>query len=183
MDQQQPASSRAAWPLLLVAALSFIPVLGFFIGSAAVTWALLTDRPRARLAMGLGAGGALLNVAAFLALAWVGSRHDAMRLAQAQIVERDLGRLVVAIEAFRERTGEYPETLQALLGPLRLGSVNIYDPTRGILRTQPYEYARDREGRSYDVFSPGRDGMAGTADDIRPIVGDSIDAPGYRPVR
>ena len=53
-------NAKRSWPLVLLAGCSFIPGCGLLFGAAGVSWGLVSDRPRARLAVVLGAAGALL---------------------------------------------------------------------------------------------------------------------------
>src|ERR1051326_2435112 len=59
MNAEGGSRPQASWPLLVVAACSFLPGLGFFFAAGAVSWALLSSRPRRRppLALGVGGGG------------------------------------------------------------------------------------------------------------------------------
>jgi hypothetical protein len=170
-----PPSRARSWPLIVLAAASFVPFLGIFFGAAAVTWGLLSERPRARLAIILGGSGAFLQMAGGLALALFLQTAPSMRQYQAQSTAQDLERLVTALDAYRASTGHYPATLHVLVGrPLPAGLVNIYDQTRGPFRVRPYQYRRAPDGRSFDLFSAGPDGIPGTPDDIRPVLSDSV---------
>ena len=178
------APARRAWPLILVAALSFVPAVGIVAAAAAVSWALAGSRPRARLAVIVAVAGVLFN----LGLALTVPRHfharREIRAVEAQDTRSDLNRLVGALDDYHARTGRYPPTLSALVAywfPRRI--LNIHDHTGGLLglpRTYRYRVAPD--GRSFDLYSVGPDGKAHTADDIRPSLPDSLrGTSGYRP--
>jgi Type II secretion system (T2SS), protein G len=179
----EPAPRRA-WPLLLLAACSFVPGLGFFLGAAAVTWALVTNRPRRKLAVALGATGALLNlVAPVVVMLRTADRGEFTRI-QSEFTRQDLTRLVAELEQYRAQTGHYPATLQILVGvPIPRRLINIYDRSRGpFAMPRPYEYHLSADGTSYDLFSVGPDGVPHTADDIRPVVAESLrERVGYQP--
>lgn len=173
-----PPRRKPAWPLFLLAGLSFIPILGFFIGSVAAGWGLVSSRRRALVAAGIGAGGALLNLIALFGLGLMLGTKGGPELeqAQAQIARQSLFEVVMALEAYREAEGHYPPSLGAL--QQRLGfrrPVNIADPTAGIFRFRPYQYELAPDGASYDLYAVGLDRQPGTADDIRPEVPDSLE--------
>ena len=181
-----PPESRqreSAWPLLVVAGSAFLPIIGFFLGAVAVSWGLLSDRPRARLAVGLGFAGALANLALVFIVAW--STHDspAMRQAREETTVTDLTKVVLALEDYRREQYRYPATLRALIGqPVPTRLLGIHDLAAGLFQTRLYQYHPAPSGQSYDLFSVGLDGRPGTADDLRPALSDSLSrSTGYRP--
>lgn len=183
MTSPETPQPRSGWPVIALGATSFIPGLGFILGSIAVTWGLLSSRRRAWVGAVVGATGALLNVAALFALYGAFRRSPEMQKAQAVMVQADLVQLVAALDAWHERTGEYPATLQELLarqGPLR--PINIFDHSRSVFSTTPLEYHPAADHQSFDLYSAGPDGVAGNDDDIRPRLPDSVAGrTGYRP--
>jgi hypothetical protein len=63
-----------------------------------------------------------------------------------------------------------------------LHPLNILDQGASFFAFRPYHYSLAGDGLSYDLFSVGRDGKPGTADDLRPELPDSLKArSGYRP--
>ncbi len=177
MTQPAPARPRATWPLYLVAALAFIPGLGFILGSIAVSWGLVSSRPGARRAVALAASGALLNILGMLLLfSKSGSGTAVFRDEFRRGLERNLGDVVLALEEYQSKRHSYPESLQDLQrarGPLHAAPILDYGP--GIFRIQrPFQYMVAPDGLSYDLFSVGPDGKPGTTDDIRPTVPDSL---------
>jgi hypothetical protein len=189
-----PARQRA-WPLLAFASLSFIPVLGIFLGVAAICWGLVSDRPRALWGVALGATGLLLHVAGGVSVYEYNSRHNPVAMTQlnttlaqrhAADARSDLAALVAGIEAYRAHYGAYPPSLPVLqqAALLALHPVNIVDQSAPRLIPRFYQYRLAPDGRSYDLFAVGPDGTPGTADDIRPVLADSLRRrSGYRPLR
>lgn len=179
-----PPRPQASWPLLLLAVLSFIPGAGFVCGSLAVTWGLLTDLPRAKLAIAIGATGALLQLGVFVALmATKGPDMFQMGGVLSQVTRQDLVNVVRALEEFHEENAEYPETLEDLVrGNLR---INVSDLSAGFsLRPEPYQYQLFAGGKHYDLFAVGPDGEPETEDDIRPVLPEKLKArAGYRPAK
>ena len=174
---------KRAWPLLLAASLSFVPGFGVFFAAAAVTWALVADRPRTTLSLVIGATGGLLNLVTGILLI-LKLQHGGV-LAQAEMLatRRDLTEIVVALEDYHTRQGRYPPDLRILVGvPIPTRLLNIFDRTQSLISTRLYVYHLSDEGSSYDLFAAGADGVPHTADDIRPALTDSLTLySGYRP--
>lgn len=179
----QPGRAKRAWPLFLLAGASFIPAFGVFFGAAAVTWALVSDRPRALVAAGLGATGALLNILASGLLVWRLGSNPVYAASRAIRARRDITKLVVALETYRREQGQYPARLDAFTQlPYSLRLVNIQDFSAGVFsRPRVYHYDLAPDGRSYTLFAVGADGRPGTADDVFPDVPGSLTGrSGYR---
>lgn len=173
---------KATWPLMALAVLAFVPGLGFFIGAAALTWGLLSSRPRAKLAAAIAGAGALLNLAGVMVAMFSMRDNPLMKEARQRATRDDLGQLVLALERFRDKRGRYPLGLQELMQPVPIGLVNIYDQSSGTFIPRLYHYRRLADSTGYDVFAVGSDGTAGTPDDIRPQIPDSLlGRVGYRP--
>jgi hypothetical protein len=197
MDTHSPAAARSpgkrAWPLLVFACFSFVPLLGVFLGVAAITWGLVSDRPRAFWAVAIGAAGLLLHVGGGAAFYQYTRRHFPAAMARADsatsqeklaTTQRDLASLVERIEAYHDRYGAYPPSLPVLqqTAMLSLHLVNIVDQSGSSVIPRFYQYRVAPDGRTYDLFAVGPDGKPGTADDIRPRLADSLRArSGYRP--
>lgn len=133
----------------------------------------------------VAAGGALLNIVGFVAFTlFVSKDSDIYSQARTLAVQNDLLTLVREIETFREENGTYPPSLSALQQrPAILRTINIYDQTAGVLKPRIYSYEPSADGRTYDLYSVGSDGEAGTPDDLRPVLPDSLAArAGYRQV-
>src|SRR5207249_9683930 len=105
MEPLPAPSAKRSWPLLVLGACAFVPGFGIFFGAAAVTWGLVSDRPRAKLGVILGGAGALLNL--------VGGAMLLRRFAPTHVVERSrialtrrvLGGVVLGLERYRARAG------------------------------------------------------------------------------
>lgn len=175
---------KSSWPLLTLAALSFIPGLGFLIAAVALTWALVSKRPRARLAGILAVAGVVVQlILGGAILFWARDRPEFVA-AERESTGLDLGKVVAALEDFHAEHHAYPANLRVLLGyPIPLRMVNITDQSGGLSHLgQLYEYHLAPDGKSYDLFARGPDGKAGTDDDVRPRLTDSLAAlSGYRP--
>jgi hypothetical protein len=168
---------KAKWPLFLLAWLSLIPVFGFFIGSIAAGWGLVSSRPRALVAAGIGAGGALLNLGALIALGIMTLGSDRPELAEARraATQRGLVEVVQALEAYRRREGAYPVSLGVFTERVDFRNpVNPIDPSGGFFPPRFFEYRPAADRQTYELFSVGSDKKPGTADDIFPELPDSV---------
>ena len=186
MEPLPARSTKRSWPLLALGACAFVPGFGIFFGAAAVTWGLISDRPRAKWGVILGGAGALLNLVGGTVLVQRFDHTPVFERSRIEMARRDLGGMVWELERYRDRTGRYPATLQQLVGqPIPLRLLNIYDQTAGVfVFPRVYEYHLAADGGSYDLFAVGPDGKPGTADDVRPALPDSVlRGTGYRPVR
>src|SRR5437762_14383317 len=133
MEPLPAPSAKRSWPLLVLGACAFVPGFGIFFGAAAVTWGLVSDRPRAKWGVLLGGAGALLNLVGGAVLVGRFGHTSVVERSRIEMTRRDLGAVVLELERYRERTGRYPATLQQLVGqPIPLRLLNIYDQTAGI---------------------------------------------------
>jgi hypothetical protein len=170
------ADAKRAWPLFLLAGASFVPGIGVLFGAAAVTWALVSDRPRALVAAGVGAAGALLNLVSGALLVWHVQKNPVYASAGAANSRRDLVKLVGALEAFHREQGRYPARLATFTQlPYSLRLINIQGFSAGVFhRPREYQYELAPDGHTYTLFAVGVDGTPGTADDLFPDLPDSI---------
>jgi Type II secretion system (T2SS), protein G len=170
-------ASGSSVPLILLAVLSFVPGLGILFGSAAVTWGLLSSRPHAKLAIGIGATGALLQFLVAVGFAFrMRAGSPGLDQALAESARRDLVRVVDALENYHRQEARYPSTLLDLSTRRPFPRpISIFDQSAGLsFRLRPFQYRVAADGASYDLFAVGPDGKPGTADDIRPVLPDSL---------
>jgi len=168
-------SGKPNWPLLTLAALSFIPGFGFLIGAAAITWALISSRSRARLALIIAATGLAGNIALGVFVYRFAMTDPAMVEARRELVAVQLALVVEGLEAHRAQHGAYPKELTELTASS--GIRNILDVSAGVSASRkPYQYMLMPDGEHYGVFAVGADGEPWTADDIDPKLDDSLQA-------
>jgi hypothetical protein len=171
------SGTKAKWPLFLLAWLSFIPIFGFFIGSAAAGWGLVSSRPRALVAAGIGAGGALLNLIGLIALGvmTLGGNRPEIIEARRIATERGLVEVVAGLEAYRRREGAYPASLGVFTERVDFRHpINPIDPSGGFFPPRLFEYHPAKDRQTYQLFSVGPDTRPGTPDDIYPELPDSL---------
>ncbi|HLB55370.1 MAG TPA: hypothetical protein VJK71_09700 [Gemmatimonadales bacterium] len=175
MEQPPPPSPKPAWPLFLLGGLSFVPGLGFLLGSVAAGWGLVSSRPRALVAAAIGAVGAVLNLIGFLVLGSQVFNSPELQQAKLELARQGLAEVVEAVELYRKEQGSYPPSLIVLSQKFGLQRpVRIFDPSAGLLGLRPFQYRLAPNGESYDLFAVGADGTPGTDDDLRPVVPDSM---------
>src|SRR4051812_48929029 len=151
------SGAKRSWPLILLSCCSLIPGLGFLFGAAGVSWGLVSDRPRARLAVVLGATGALLNLVGGGLLMWHFQGEPGYAPAYAASSRADLNKLAAAIEGYHKETGAYPARLAVFTQlPYSLKLVNISDFSAGVFRRpREYQYELSPDGRRYTVYGVG----------------------------
>ncbi len=175
---------KSSWPLITLAALSFIPVFGFFFAGAALTWALNSSRPRARLAGWMAVAGGVLNMVGMVFLALSGQHTPAAEQQARTVAERELGRIVIALETDHTTRRSYVASLKGLqLARFPKELLPINDVSGGfIIPPREYVYRVARDGKSYDLLGVGPDGKPDTDDDIRPVLSDSLrEHSGFKP--
>ena len=181
MTEPVTSASKPAWPLFLVAALSFVPFIGIFFGGAAATWGFVSSRRKAILAALIAMTGALCNMVFIMVLGFraIGSTSSA---GPSSVTQHELLAIVTAIDKYHAEEHAYPATLEALrrkLGPLH--PLSLIDQTGGAFTLRYFQYRVAPDGESFDLFGVGPDKKPGTADDVRPVLADSVQAhSGYR---
>jgi hypothetical protein len=178
------ADQKVAWPLYVVAALSFVPFLGVFFAAAGATWGLVSSRRYAVRAAIVALAGGLCNIAGMLLLGIYGSHSNpALAKADQEMARRDLLKVVVALDRYHEAKQAYPPSLPDLKQSLGvLHPLNTLDNSAGAFHFQNFHYVVAADGQSYDLFGVGPDNKPGTSDDVRPVIPDSLKAhTGFRP--
>ncbi len=183
MSQPVVPASKPSWPLFLVAALSFVPVFGVFFGGAGATWGFVSSRRKAVLAAMIAMAGALANMV-FIVVAGVRSASsDKSSPVSQAFAQHELLAIVVAADKYHDEEHAYPPSLDALRrkqGPLR--PLPMLDQTAGAFSFRFFQYKLAADGESFDVFGVGPDKKPGTADDVRPVLPDTMQAhSGYKP--
>src|SRR5690349_11306906 len=129
----EPASRpRSSWPLMLLAALSLIPALGFFFGVATAIWGLVTDRPRGLLAAALGGAGALLNlvILGVIGMSIANKTHSGG--VGAVIARSELDTLTNHLDLYHLDHGRYPASLADLSRGMKFTqTLPLYDHSIG----------------------------------------------------
>lgn len=157
--------------LYVVSLLSFIPLIGFFVGI--VVWIFGYYKYRNWTIVYLGIGGMLFTVGFYSYLVYQAKNNPLVKLAQ-ESVERDyLNDLVKDVELYKVKFGHYPLTL----GRLRDDGKGFFpgrDPKdiedlKNYNRTNYYYELTDS---GYYLFARGKDGLAFTSDDVHPSVSD-----------
>src|SRR2546430_11758183 len=98
MEPLPAPSAKRSWPLLVLGACAFVPGFGIFFGAAAVTWGLVSDRPRAKWGVLLGGAGALLNLVGGAVLVGRFEHTSVVERSRIEMTRRDLGAVVLELE-------------------------------------------------------------------------------------
>ena len=158
----------------VIGGLSFIPLLGFPFGIAALIWGLTTKKIGGKKLALLGGAGILVTLVLYGSLFYFGfakrgGMYDGLR---AQLAQSNLDSLVQAVEFYRLQHGEYPESLKALQESLPKNSmVFVIDPTDVKFGGTPRYFYYERVGADhYYLRGVGPDGLPFTSDDILPQV-------------
>ncbi|MBN2201331.1 hypothetical protein JW777_05205 [bacterium] len=183
-DREKKSRQSVGWPGYSLAVASFIPTIGPVLSSAAVFYGWKRRRSGGGRIIALGVMGGLVSTAAFIGRfePKPAAVSPSMESAAAETRLR-LNGLIRAAEAYRERTGAYPESLPLLAA----GSdtvLQFLDPVTGgeSGAAVPFYYRVDPSGETYTLLSAGPDGRPGTADDILPeLTDEALSGIGWRP--
>ena len=168
----QPKIHTAAYVL---AAVSFIPLIGLLFGIAALVLSILGWRKRgAKIVALIASLGMLCTVALYGALFYFGfvqrgGVYDEMRR---QLAVNTLSTLVSEVEFYRLQHGVYPESLEQLQKSQPNKPIFIYDTSSTPLSSEPFRlFYYERSGDAhYYLRSVGNDGEPFTGDDILPDI-------------
>lgn len=184
-DRERQSQKTVGWPGYALAIASFIPYIGPVASSAAIFYGWARRRSGGGRVIALGVLGGLVSTAAFLGRFEPKPSAERASLKSAAAETRTLlNGLVRAAEAFRERSGAYPESLPALAAGTDT-VLQFLDPLSGgeSGAVVPFFYSLDPSGETYTLLSAGRDGEPGTEDDILPALTDEeLSRTGWRPL-
>ncbi len=167
--------------LIILSALSFIPLLGVFFGIISIIIGL-TDFKRFKLIFILGISGIGLTILIYSSLFFVkqymekSGKIDEMKT---QVTEMVLNNLTNELENYKCKNGKYPDSLELVRNSNNFVSINdIFNPenakskfvkkndTTKIKKSINYYYKLEKD--SFILFSVGKDGKPFTKDDIYP---------------
>lgn len=168
----QPKIHTAAYVL---AAISFIPLIGLLFGIAALVLSILGWRKRgAKIVALIASLGMLCTVALYGALFYFGfvQRGGVYDELRQQLTVNTLSTLVSEIEFYRLQHGVYPESLEQLQESQPNKPIFIVDTSSPPFSAEPFRlFYYERSGDAhYYLRSVGNDGKAFTADDILPHI-------------
>ena len=184
MTSSSEPEKKPSWPLFVLAGFSFFPVLGIFVGGAAATWGLVSSRPRAITAAVIAMAGALVNIVGIIVFTVIFAGKGEMSQVWVVTSRTEMARVVEDLEKYHDSEHTYPASLGLLPGyDGPLNRHKLLDNSSGpFTLTRELEYVVSADGNSYDLFGTGPDKKLRTADDVRPVIADSIKArSGFRP--
>jgi len=191
MVEQQKSKTLGVISIVL-GAISFIPLIGFFAGIIAVILGII-DIKKNKSKLGvigliLGIVGILITIGIYGSLFYVGfvqkdGVYDDLR--SKMVSEQNLPNTINAIEAYKVRFGKYPDTIEDIK-KISNDPFVIIDQMQMIKKA--LESNRDNDtyfyyqnnGETYYVFSKGVDGQPFTEDDIFPKLTGDLGDVGYR---
>ncbi len=184
-DREKKSRQSVGWPGYAMAIASFIPYIGPIVSSAAIFYGWTRRRSGGGRIIALAVMGGLVSAAAFIGRFEPKPAAEKLsaRPATAETGTR-LSGLIRAAEAYRERTGFYPESLPLLAAGTDT-MLQFLDPATGgeSGAAVPFFYRLDPSGETYTLLSAGQDGEPGTADDILPAMADEeLSLTGWRPL-
>jgi hypothetical protein len=180
------AGQETIGPLPYILSLSsFIPIFGIAGGICSILYGLSKRRLGGMKIVLIGSVGLILTLMDGVSDFYVKMKQpvsfqDAAPVRQTEI---RLNELVRGLEAFRERNGGYPDSLAQVLqqADTTLSILDPLDRQPPDVRQRLLVYEPDPSGKRYRLFSKGKDGVAGTNDDIFPSPAPEALAPtGYR---
>jgi hypothetical protein len=172
-------SEAIGWQGYAMAISSFLPYVGMLGGTLACMYGWARRRSGGWRIIMLASIGSLLSSLssfddAFKILPGMQKRSAVMTVRE---TEKRLDVLVRAIEAYHERNGKYPETLDRVNDGADF-KVNIKDPMSGGKKKMVYQL--DLDEQFYYLCSPGPDRLVGTSDDIIPLLAGEENGSGWR---
>lgn len=152
----------------IIAALSFIPVLGMLFGIAALTLGLCTKRKGRFKVMGIGFAGILFTLGLNLYLsnyAFNDSENNAF--IRGKLTQLTLNAVLENLETHKAQFEQYPDSIEELTK--KNIATFIHDPMdiQGGFNPR-YLYYKKADADHYYLLSIGLDGVAFTKDDIVP---------------
>ncbi len=162
----------------VLAAISFIPLIGLLFGIAALVLSILGWRKRgAKIVALIASLGMLCTVALYGALFYFGfvQRGGVYDELRQQLTVNTLSALVSEVEFYRLQHGVYPESLEQLQESQPNKPIFIVDTSSTPFSAEPFRlFYYERSGDThYYLRSVGNDGEPFTGDDILPDIGQS----------
>ena len=159
----------------VLAAISFIPLIGLLFGIAALVLSILGWRKRgAKIVALIASLGMLCTIVLYGALFYFGfvQRGGVYDELRQQLAVNTLSTLVSEIEFYRLQHGAYPELLEQLQEAQPNKPIFIVDTSSTPFSAEPFRlFYYERSGDvHYYLRSVGNDGKAFTADDILPNI-------------
>jgi hypothetical protein len=161
------------WFHYTVAGLSFIPLLGAFVGLVCILWGLSNRRFGGLKIAYIGAAGVLTTVALYGGLAYLSfyfRKSGKFDGAYAEMAQKNLNTTMALIETYKNRYGHYPASLDNLKGDGIATSVLIdpFPPFKQHRNIELLFYSLEKNGNYYYLLSVGPDDIPFTQDDLVP---------------
>jgi len=150
--------------------LGFVPNIGFVGGLVFLYKGLITYKDKKLILIGLGC-------VLFTPLFWYGFFHSTFfKDSQVTITQTEVNSVVQNIEFYKIQNSVYPDSLAQIETKtgMPVMDFDLFPSSIGEKKAKRLQYKRIRD--KYTLFSVGKDGIAGTSDDIYPTItkGDTI---------
>jgi len=173
-EERNPAQTdkRSGIGAYLIAALSFVPLVGLLFGAITIIWGLLVSKSDGKRLAAIGLAGISFTCIIYGALYYFGEvqRGGVFDDLRTQFTRRNLDSLVPVIEYYKLQRGEYPASLEDLEASLpSQASLLIYDSSRVNDGPTLRRFFYERVGTDhYYLRSTGPDRVPFSSDDIVP---------------
>ena len=158
---------------IVLGGISFIPLIGFFTGIAAVVTGIVDIRKNKSklgvIGLVLGIIGIIITVGMYAAIFYFGfvKRGGMYDNLKTDMAKTQLGGTINDLEAYKVRFGEYPQNLTEL--NLIANEPTYADPLQvNLNNNKDIYFYYENHGDFYYLFSRGIDGIPFTADDVFP---------------
>ncbi|MGZ3752532.1 MAG: type II secretion system protein GspG [Mucilaginibacter sp.] len=161
---KSPATFKAVY---LFGILCLIPLIGAFAGVLFIILGIVHYKDRIMIIIGVL--GIVITIAVYGSLFYSVQHSGVFEDGFAEIAQTQVNDLVKSVEFYKLQNGTYPDSLKQLES--KNSFLSIYDPLQAFKnsgKSLPYQY--QKIGNRYKLFSVGKDGIAGTKDDIYPTL-------------
>jgi len=186
MVKKEKKSSTLGIISIVLGVISFIPLIGFFIGFVAGGLGIV-DMKKNKSKLGLiglilGIVGILITVILYGSLFYFGfvqrgGVYDDLRATMVE--ETQLPNTINAIESYKARFGSYPEKIEDLEKVSTDPWIAIDQLQAANLKAEDKTFYYETTGDTYYLFSRGPDGVPFTDDDVFPKFTGDIGNIGY----
>ncbi len=158
----------------ILAGISFIPLIGIFIGIICIVIAVVGKKSNSKLLGGLGFAGILFSVVLYGSLFYKAFNNEEFSKGFEVHAISAMTSLVRHVEYYKLQQGAYPESMDSLRSNLKEGEmVFSYDMSAPMNMSSPqrdFYFEVINDGANYLLFGIGQDATPFTQDDIFPII-------------
>ncbi len=158
----------------ILAAISFIPLIGIFIGIICIVIAVVGKKSNSKLLGGLGFAGIMFSIVLYGSLFYKAFNSGEFSKGFEVHAISAMTSLVRHIEYYKLQQGTYPESMDSLRSNLKEGemvfSYDMSGPMNVNSLQRDFYFEVINDGANYLLFGIGQDATPFTLDDIYPII-------------